>query len=176
MKTFCWRLMMCLKFLSMVISSWPTKRLRNTRGRRCTYIGESVDNLETMVWMTSASPHFASPSEAIQTVQYVALFLLFCLLHASRIVLTTRACSSLVSLFQVPENMIGQTAYSRGSDESMLIAATVACRCRSTFTVRYENYIEYETHTSVARCTLSFSMASQRRPSSFSEINSNGIQ
>ena len=38
----------------------------------------------------------------------------------------SRACSSLVSFLQVPENKIGRAAYSRGSGESMPIAATVA--------------------------------------------------
>ena len=38
----------------------------------------------------------------------------------------TRACCSLVSFLQVPEKRIGHTAYSRGSDESTPIAATVA--------------------------------------------------
>jgi hypothetical protein len=123
---FCRHLMMCLKSLSAVISSGPTSRLRNSSGRRCAYIGESGDSSETIVWMTSTSLCFASPSEAIQTVQYIVPFLMLCLLHPSRIVLTTHACCSLVSFLQVPENMTGCTAYSHGSDESMLIAATVA--------------------------------------------------
>ena len=74
----------------------------------------------------SASPHFASPSEAIDTVWYIKLFLLCCPLQALRIVLSNRACCLLVSILQVLENKIGHTAYFHGSGESTPIAATVA--------------------------------------------------
>lgn len=81
-----------------------------------------------MVWMTRASLHFASLLEATHTIQYITLFHIFFLLHASRTVLMTHVCSSLVSLLQVLENMIGCTAYSCGSNESMPMAAIVTFR------------------------------------------------
>lgn len=64
----------------------------------------------------------------------------------------TQACCLLISFLQVPENRIGHTAYSQGSDKSTPIAATVAFISERQ---NHESYIspsvKKKSHTSVAR-------------------------